>query len=250
MGIIRGRKGYSPDRMNLYEKGDEILDLMGRLAFGYDGSSLEYKYRCHREKPTVYEVSGFRFTVSKKEGHAVQMWDFGHRVNIHIASASLLRQVEYLEAVRGIIRPIWESAEACMSELFLTVSERDESFWEKFHAINAKYDRVSHVSYMVGYEPRSVDGSKYIYFPGESDSKEDGDGLSGSFEDIGVKEIGLGVPGKHEVAYLLSDGSIGIGSDGKELRAEYDGSCFSRVDACAGLLDRMTDRMYRKAVFR
>ena len=215
MAFVRGRKGYSPDRLYLRHGAKKIRDLVGRLALGYENSLLEYRFRCHETTPSQYNVSGFEFTVSKKEGNAVRLWMPYAHISIHIESVWLLQYKEYLDAVRAIIK--------------------------KYADANFEDYRDKYVHYAVGQKPIEGSTSVFIYFPGYGDSDEimdDDSHLVGAFRDLSEKEI----------AYKLANGKIGIGADGKELRMKYDGTGFGRVDACGALLDRMTEEMAKKAI--
>lgn len=215
MAFIHGRKGYSPDRLYLRHGAEKIRDMVGRLALGYENCRLEYRFRCHETKPSQYNVSGFEFTVSKKEGNAVHLWMSYADISIDIESVWLLQYQEYVDAVRAIIK--------------------------KYADANFEDYRDEHVHYAVGKKPIEGSTSVFIYFPGYGDAgeiKEDDSHLLGAFRDLSETEI----------AYKLANGKIGIGADGKELRMKYDGTCFGRVDACGALLDRMTVEMAQKAI--
>lgn len=216
MAYVNGRKGNSPDRLYLRHGAEKIRDLVGRLALGYENSRLEYRHRCHETKPSQYNVSGFEFTVSKKEGNAVHMWMSYAHISIRIESVWLLLYDVYVEAVRDIIK--------------------------KYADMDFEDYMDEYVHYAVGTKPIEGSTSVFVYFPGygEADAiKEDDSHLVGAFRDLSEKEI----------AYKLANGKIGIGADGKELRMKYDGTCFGRVDACGALLDRMTDEMAMKAMY-
>jgi hypothetical protein len=212
MAHVHGRKGYSPDRLYLRHGAEKIRELIGQLALGYDNSKLEYRFRCHETKASQYNVSGFEFTVSKKEGNAVHMWMPYAGVSIDIKSVWLLRYGEYVEAVRAIMKKY-----------------ADMEFGDYMH---------EHVHYWVGQKPVEGSSSVFVYFLGYGEADDDSH-LVGAFRDISEKEI----------AYKLKNGNIGIGADGKELRKKYDGTCFGRVEACGALLDRMTEEMFKKAVY-
>lgn len=239
MAFIRGRKGYSPDRLYLRDGAEKILDMMGRLALGYENTRLEYRFRCHETKASQYNVSGFEFTVSKKEGSAVHMWNSYYGVTIQIASVWLLGYKEYLDAVIGIIKPFWESSQQCDAEtdaLFKSTENNDEAFWAKFHAICDKYHIMANKHYMVGYEPVKENSSS-VYINFETEDSKRVNGMLGKFIVIGV----------NWVAYKLESGDIARDADGKELI--YKDSALDAYNkaqmnnAKRALIRRMTEEM-------
>ena len=209
MAYMHGRTGYSPDRLYLRQGAEKILDMMGRLALGYDENSrIEYMFRCHETKASQYNVSGFEFTISKKEDSAVNMWNQYYDVTIQIASVWLLGYKEYLDAVIGIIKPFWELSRQCNAEtdeLFKSTENHDDAFWAKFHAICDKYHKTANKHYMVGFEPVNGSSCEFINFATEDSKRYCG--MLGKFVVIGANWL----------AYKLESGSIARDAYGNEL---------------------------------